>query len=205
MTRWVTMSTLRKYIDLKVYDFESIEREIEQLTTPEYSRMVNKVPQYNLDKILEKYNQYRKIPMRLILREEDEAERKVKQQNFRGKDLEAQACKVFVCPNLKLIDIRGQELDLQDTTIQKAKDIARDYFKKTYHHPKYSSVRPILAACLYMASVIESGHTTNGQLDYSERRTQLEVRGVFGYQSAQAIRKWFYEIRDELCIDVIIT
>lgn len=198
MTRWITRSTLREYINLRVYDFESVNREIEQLKTPEYSRVVNRVIQFNLDKIREKYNQSKKIPLRRIIHE-NEVKPNIQNQNLRGKDLEAQGCKVFVCPNLKLLDIRSKDLDLQDTTLQKAKDIAREYFKKTYHHPKYSSVIPVLAACLHMASVIE-----NRPPDYSERRTQLAIINSFGLSSTSTIRKWFCEIRDELCIDVYL-
>lgn len=197
MTRWITRSTLREYINLRVYDFESVNREIEQLKTPEYSRVVNRVIQFNLDKIREKYNQYKKIPLRRIIHDKNEVKPNIQNQNLKRKDLEAQGCKVFVCPNLKLIDARSKYLNLQDTTLQKAKDIAREYFKKTYHHPKYRSVIPVLAACLHMASVIE-----NRPPDYSERRTQTSIINSFGLSSTSAIRKWFYEIRDELCIDV---
>jgi hypothetical protein len=50
----------------------------------------------------------------------------------RRKDLDKQACRTFVCPNLALIDEKGKELGLRDATIKKAKDMAIEYFTKTY-------------------------------------------------------------------------
>ena len=57
-----------------------------------------------------------------------------------GKELEKQACKTFVCPNLSLIDKKGRGLQLNGATIKRAKDLAIEYFKKTYRDHHYSSV-----------------------------------------------------------------
>ncbi|MBZ5529590.1 MAG: hypothetical protein LAN71_17045 [Acidobacteriia bacterium] len=50
-------------------------------------------------------------------------------------NLEEIDCKTFACPSLNLIDEKGKELRLKDVTIKKAKDMAIEYLKKTYHVP----------------------------------------------------------------------
>ena len=111
-------------------------------------------------------------------------------QNLR-KDLDKKGCKAFVCPNLSLIDKKGKELQLKDATIKKAKDIAVEYFKKTYHRPHYSSVKYLLPAFIYIASILEN-----------ERRTQWDVANIFG-MTITTIRKWYRDISDVLDIKII--
>jgi TPR repeat protein len=86
----------------------------------------------------------------------------------RRKDLDKQACRTFVCPNLALMDEKGKELELKDVTIKRAKDMAIEYFKKTYQEPHYSSAKNLLPAFMYMASIIEN-----------DRRTQWDVENVY--------------------------
>jgi transcription initiation factor TFIIIB Brf1 subunit/transcription initiation factor TFIIB len=109
----------------------------------------------------------------------------------RRKDLDKQACRTFVCPNLALIDEKGKELELKDTTIKRTKDMAIEYFKKTYQTPHYSSAKNLLPAFMYMASIIEN-----------DRRTQWDVEKVYKVSSA-TIRKWYKDISGVLNIKII--
>lgn len=112
------------------------------------------------------------------------------------KDIEILACKTFVCPNLSLIDEKGKILLLNDDTIKNAKNLAIEYFKKTYHRPPYSSAKFLLPAFIYITSVIESKKCPE------ERRTQREICTVFEIKEP-TIRKWTHHIIDELKIDII--
>lgn len=109
----------------------------------------------------------------------------------RRKDLDKQACKTFVCPNLSLIEEKGKELYLKDETIKRAKDMAIEYFKKTYREPHYSSAKHLLPAFIYIASIIED-----------DRRTQWDIEKVCGINSV-TIRKWYRNISDTLNIKVL--
>lgn len=109
----------------------------------------------------------------------------------RRKDLDKQACKTFVCPNLSLIEEKGRELYLKDETIKRAKDMAIEYFKKTYREPHYSSAKHLLPAFTYIASIIED-----------DRRTQWDIEKVYRINSA-TIRKWYRDISDVLNIKIL--
>lgn len=109
----------------------------------------------------------------------------------RRKDLDKQACKTFVCPNLSLIDEKGKELNLKDETIKTAKDMAIEYFKKTYRMPHYSSAKHLLPAFTYIASILKN-----------ERKTQWDIEIVYGV-SCVTIRKWYLDISKVLNIKVI--
>ena len=113
-----------------------------------------------------------------------------------NKELEVMACKTFVCPNLGLIVQKGKELQLRDETINKARDIAVEYFKKTYHMPIYSSVKNLLPSFLYLASILGSDRN-----DRSDRRTQEEVKYVFDI-TIPTMRRWNRHIIDTLELDM---
>lgn len=106
------------------------------------------------------------------------------------KNLEVEGCKVFVCPNLNLIDIKGKELGLSEEAIKESKDLAITYLKKTYHHPKYSSIKKVLPSFIYITGILR------GQGD---RRTQHEVANVFGCTAAN-VRRWYMKIANELSL-----
>jgi transcription initiation factor TFIIIB Brf1 subunit/transcription initiation factor TFIIB len=108
-----------------------------------------------------------------------------------NKELDILACKEFVCPELGLIDKKGKELQLKDETIKRAKDMATEYFKKTYHMPPYSSARHLLPSFIYIASVLEG-----------ERRFQKEIIEVFGTTNV-TITKWNRHIIDTMGITII--
>lgn len=109
----------------------------------------------------------------------------------RRKDLDKQACRTFVCPNLSLMDEKGKELGLRDVTIKKAKDMAIEYFRKAYQMPHYSSVKHLLPAFMYIASIMEK-----------DRRTQWDMEIAYNVNSA-TIRKWYKDISSVLDIKII--
>ncbi len=108
----------------------------------------------------------------------------------RGKDLEKDACEKFVCPNMSLIDEKGKDLQLKDSTIEKAKELAIEYFKMTYHKPIYTSVRCLLPAFTYIATIIEK-----------DKRSQWDIELVYGVTCA-TIRKWSKRITKTLGITI---
>jgi len=109
----------------------------------------------------------------------------------RREELENKAYETFVCPNLSLIDIRGRELKLNDATIERAKDLAIEYFKRTRRDHHYSSVKYLLPAFTYIATIIED-----------ERRTQLDIGNVYGVTRV-TIRKWYLDIMSVLDINIV--
>lgn len=107
-----------------------------------------------------------------------------------NKELDIKACKTFVCPNLNLIVQKGKELGLKYTTIERAKSMSIEYFKKTYHKPRYSSAKLLLPSFLYVASILEG-----------ERRSQTEVADIFGTTTV-TIKKWNKDIVAVLGINI---
>ena len=107
------------------------------------------------------------------------------------KELDIQGCRTFVCPNISLIDEKGKELLLKDETIKRAKELAIEYFKKTYRMPHYSSARHLLPAFIYIASVLEG-----------DRRFQKEVAEVFGTTNV-TITKWYRDIVETMGLNLI--
>jgi|SRR3972149_7124223 len=97
------------------------------------------------------------------------------------KELEIQGCRKFVCPNLCLLDEKGKELNLKEETIKRSKNIAIDYFKKTYHNPNYSA-KKVLAAILYIASILEG-----------EKKSQKDIGKKFGV-TVVTINKWYHNV-----------
>lgn len=103
-------------------------------------------------------------------------------------ELEKLGCRTFVCPNLRLIDEKGKELNLSEETIKKAKNIAIEYFKKTYHRPPYSSAKHLLPSFIYVASTIDGSKVS-----------QIDIANVFG-SSCCTIRKWYNDIMNTVDI-----
>jgi transcription initiation factor TFIIIB Brf1 subunit/transcription initiation factor TFIIB len=104
-----------------------------------------------------------------------------------NKDLDIAGCRTFICPNMNLLEKWAKRLELSDLVIVKAKTMSNEYIKRTYHNPKYASIKPVIAACIYIASII-----------WNEKRTQKEIRNVSNV-SYRSIGKWYITIYDELC------
>jgi transcription initiation factor TFIIIB Brf1 subunit/transcription initiation factor TFIIB len=113
-----------------------------------------------------------------------------------NKKLEIEACRMFACPNLGMIDQKGKELGLMDDVIKRAKDMAIEYFKKTYHNPQYLSGKNLMPSFLYIASNMEDKNGSG-----KDRRTQLEVSNAFNL-GIPTIRKWNTRIIDTLELEV---
>lgn len=104
------------------------------------------------------------------------------------KKLEILACRTFVCPNINLIDEKGEELGLKEETIKRSREMAIEYFKKTYHQPHYSSARNVLPSIVYMAAIIED-----------DRRIQSDIARIFDVTSP-TINKWCKDVMSVLNI-----
>ena len=108
------------------------------------------------------------------------------------KDLETRAYEVFVYPTLGLIDTKCKELGLRDETTKRAKELAIEYIRKTYHNPDYSHIKFLLPAFVQIASVLNN-----------DRRKQRDIASVFGV-TVTSIRKWYMHIVDILNIDIAL-
>lgn len=107
------------------------------------------------------------------------------------KDLELKGCKKFICPSLNLIDIKGRELKISEKAINRAKDLADQYVKKTYQRPHYPSIKHVIPAFIYIASILEN--------DWKNRKTQFEVAQAFETTEG-TVRKWYRDIIEVLDI-----
>jgi len=107
------------------------------------------------------------------------------------KKLEIQGCRTFVCPNLSLIEEKGKELNLMEATIKRSKDMAIEYFRKTYHKPHYSSARHVLPGIVYIASILEG-----------DRRSQEDIKKIFDV-SHKTITRWYRDVMDVLGIKTL--
>lgn len=112
--------------------------------------------------------------------------------DLRAKDLEIQGCKIFICPNLGMIDIKGKETNLSEKAINRAKDLANEYVKRTYQRPHYSSIKNLIPAFIYIASIIEDG--------WDDRKTQFEISQAFGTTEC-TVRKWYKDVIEILSIE----
>jgi len=101
------------------------------------------------------------------------------------------------CPDLNIIEEKGRELNLRETTITKAKDYAREYFKKTDKIPKHPEM--LMPAFLYIAAIVNCYVIK----DYGERRTQAQIEKIF-HVSSSTISKWYVHIANELHIEIIL-
>ncbi len=109
-----------------------------------------------------------------------------------NKDLEVRACKEFVCPNICTIDEKCKELNLNFNIIEKVKEMAVEYLKKTYHTPRYSHIKYLMPSFVYLGSIIGG-----------DKRSQLEISMIFGVTITTMI-KWNYDIINILELDIIL-
>jgi transcription initiation factor TFIIIB Brf1 subunit/transcription initiation factor TFIIB len=107
-------------------------------------------------------------------------------------DLETKAYEVFVYPNLSIIELIGKNLKLKEETIKRAQELAIEYIKKTYHQPRYSHIKFLLPAFVYIAAILDG-----------DRRTQYEIAQAFGVTES-SVRKWYLHIKTILDIKIIL-
>lgn len=105
-------------------------------------------------------------------------------------ELEVIGCKTFACPSLTLIDEKGKELGLTDSTIKRAKDMAIEYLKKTYHRPRYSSFMHLLPSFVHIASMLDK-----------EQIFKSRILDAFGISGA-TMTKWDKDIIGTLNIKI---
>ncbi len=120
------------------------------------------------------------------------------------KDLEISACKHFVCPNLHLIDEKCKEIGIYEDEIKNIKEFAVEYFMRTYHSPRYSGVRCLLPAFVYITMNIER----EGDLKYIflansfKKAYSMQYCGLIFDVSIGSVSKWTKDIAKEMNIDL---
>jgi hypothetical protein len=107
------------------------------------------------------------------------------------KNLEINGCRIFVCPNLNMMETKCKELNIREDIIERAKSMALEYFKKTYHKPHYSSARHVMPAIVYIACVLEG-----------YKISKVEIAKMFS-TSTVTIRKWQTDIMEILDIKIL--
>lgn len=122
-----------------------------------------------------------------------------------NKELEKEACHTFVCPNISLIDEACKKVGISPEIIETTKDLAVEYFKRTYHRPRYGSVKLLLPAFLYIAlnmqirdgkRVVDVWGRARTDTEYTQSLCSL----IFG-ANVVTTRKWVIDIVTELKID----
>lgn len=108
-----------------------------------------------------------------------------------ARELEIQGYETYVYPVISLIDNKCKELNLKDDTIERAKKMAIKYIKDTYCKPRYTSIKYLLPAFVYLASIIND-----------DKRTQREIADIF-MTTESTIRKWYPDIANTLGIKII--
>lgn len=103
-------------------------------------------------------------------------------------ELERMGCKTFVCPNISLIEETCKNEGIRDDIIERAREIAIEYFKKTYHNPRYTSAIYVLPATVYISCRLKG-----------DKRSQTDIGRMFGV-SHTVIKKWYRDIMKELNI-----
>jgi hypothetical protein len=117
----------------------------------------------------------------------------------RKRQLESIGCKTFACPSLSLIDEKGRELGLKNETIVKAKNMAVEYLKETYHNPRYSFFPRLLASFVYIAAILEEDPKNE-----ESRFFRYNIMNTFCV-SHSTFNKYIKDIIETLEIDIINT
>ncbi len=128
----------------------------------------------------------------------------LEQLRMTNKELEIEGCRVFICPNLNEIDSKLLQNypGITNEQIKACKDIAVEYLRKTYHKPRYSSIKPLLPAFVYIGLNI---YYENGTRYYNigthgtHAITMREAATIFGIWEP-SIRKWVKDVTAELNI-----
>lgn len=107
------------------------------------------------------------------------------------KKLDALGCKTFVCPNLKIMESRCNEHNIRKDIIERAKSMASEYFRKTYHMPRFASARHVIPAIVYIACTLEG-----------EKRSKVNISKMFGV-SYITVRKWQIDVMKVLNMETL--
>lgn len=108
-----------------------------------------------------------------------------------ARELEIQGYETYVYPVISLIDNKCKKLNFKDDTVERAKKMAIKYIKDTYRKPRYTSIKYLLPAFVYLASIINN-----------DKRTQREIADIF-MTTESTIRKWYPDIANTLGIEII--
>ena len=115
------------------------------------------------------------------------------------KELEFAGCKSFCCPNIDVINENCKKMGLNDNVTKRARYIAVDYLKRTYHNPLYAGIGAVLNGAICLASILEGQYITPYEM--YQILKNLPSNGKRGH-SQVSIKKWVGIIVKELDIDI---
>lgn len=109
-----------------------------------------------------------------------------------NKELDIEACKMFVCPNFNEMGDKCKKLGLNDEDIKRCKDIGIEYLKKTYHAPKYASIKSVIPAFIYVgANMCYTGGVRYLPSSSNMRRKVSQIDVAISYDiSTTTVSKW---------------
>lgn len=112
-----------------------------------------------------------------------------------NKELDINACKTFVCPDFNDIDINCKKLGLDDETINRCKDIGIEYLKKTYHTPKYTSIKFVIPAFIYIGANMycKDGVKYLGSGNMCKKIGGREIATLYGI-TGSTVSKWITDV-----------
>lgn len=121
-----------------------------------------------------------------------------------NKELDLEACRVFVCPNINLVDEKCRENNISPEIIENIKGMLHEYLKATYHYPRYRDVKMLFPAVLYIVTnmkIMNGKKTVDTRGNTSYGYTLDFCCSVFGFSTSTTTRKWVRDILKELKID----
>jgi hypothetical protein len=112
-----------------------------------------------------------------------------------NKELDIDAYKTFVCPDFNDMDDNCKKLGLDDETIKRCKDIGIEYLKKTYHAPKYSSIKFVIPAFIYIGTNMycKDGVKCLGSGRMTKKIGGREIAILYGITDS-TVSKWVTDI-----------
>jgi transcription initiation factor TFIIIB Brf1 subunit/transcription initiation factor TFIIB len=105
------------------------------------------------------------------------------------KKLEIQGCRKFVCSNLSIMEEKCKAANIRYDIIERSKNMASEYFRKTYRRPHYSSARHVIPAIVYIASILEG-----------DKKSKVYISKIFGV-SYITVGKWQPDVMKVLDIE----
>lgn len=117
-----------------------------------------------------------------------------------NKELEILACRTIVCPNFNFFNQICEYNNIPEDLRDKAKEMAYEFLKRTYHIQHYGAIKSLFPAFLFMAmsmhtDPIDGKRKVESRIPRNVERHYLD----FGY-TEHTVRKWVRKICHELGI-----
>ena len=109
------------------------------------------------------------------------------------KKLERSEYDKLIHPYMVIMDMEGEDLKLDKDIVEKVKYLIAAYLEATYNRSRRPDVKPLLAASLYVVSILECDS------DKCEIKDKKEVANMFKI-SVATVDKWSKDIVDTLGI-----